>query len=95
MNKFIQGDTRSIRGKLQNIDEKYLNIKNKGKSILCSWTGRINIAKTSMLFNMTYRFDIIHIKILMAFFFTEVEKQPSYDAWLGRDLLFLLGQDRF
>lgn len=35
----------------------------------CSWTGRLNIVKISVLFNVISRFNAIPIEISMTFFF--------------------------
>ena len=53
---------------------------NRWRDIPCSWVGRINIVKMTVLPNATYQFNATPIKLPMAFS-TELEQKISRFMW--------------
>ena len=53
---------------------------NRWRDIPCSWIGRINIVKMTLLPKAIYRFNAIPMKRPMAFF-AELERKNSQIVW--------------
>ena len=72
-NKFNQECKRPYQENYKTLKKETEEDKNKWKYVMCSWIGRIDIIKMSVLPKAIYRFSIIPIEITMMYF-TELKQ---------------------
>ena len=72
--------TKELYTENYNTLKKEIKDINRRRDIPCSWVGRINIVRMTTLPNAIYGFNVILIKLPMAFL-TELEEKMSQFLW--------------